>query len=539
MSAWPTTEAIIHESELRRSDDSYNATARYSYSWEGTHYEGYRVALSRTADNIGDFQEETAGILKAAKVDERPLPVHVNPENPSESILFPQLRWELVGFLGVFGLVFFSVGFGIMMAGLLGGRNARKNQTLSGLHPNEPWLQDEKWASGEIRSGGKGMALGLTLFAVVWTLISTPALFAFHEEFFIRENRAILFALIFPLVGLGLLAAAIYLWIRYLKYGQVTLQLQTLPGVIGGSFSGAIVIPKTLIATEGVRMALRCQRHVVSGSGKNRSVRVTDLWSHEEIITDQRRTPTGGTLLPVLFQIPYECHEVDTSNESNKVQWKLEATAATPGVDFHAEFDVPVFRTAESDPDYVVPKQAEEIRDDRVAQERLWQEEHVQVQPGLNGSTQLRFPMMRHKGYSFAMLAFAIIWNSIVAVIFVYTEAPILFPLIGGLLGVLILLGTLHSCFSSQTLNLQKGSLELRCGLFGAKGPYPFTMEELKTLELAASSQSGNVSFYTLRLRKADGKKQALVPSIKGKQNAERLQWMIEEICGVPREEAE
>ena len=57
--------------------------------------------------------------------------------------------------------------------------------------------------------------------------------------------------------------------------------------------------------------------------------------------------------VPVLFAIPYECRPTDQENSDNTVDWTLEVTAKTAGLDYRAEFTVPVFKTSESDPHFV------------------------------------------------------------------------------------------------------------------------------------------------------------------------------------------
>ena len=54
--------------------------------------------------------------------------------------------------------------------------------------------------------------------------------------------------------------------------------------------------------------------------------------------------------VPVLFQIPFDCRPTD---DAAGAAWKLEVKAAVPGVDYCATFEVPVFKTPQSDPKFV------------------------------------------------------------------------------------------------------------------------------------------------------------------------------------------
>src|SRR5207244_4990305 len=56
-------------------------------------------------------------------------------------------------------------------------------------------------------------------------------------------------------------------------------------------------------------------------------------------------TRRSSDLIPVMFQIPSDAAETNVSNMRDAIQWKLHAHADLPGVNYDAEFDVPVFRT--------------------------------------------------------------------------------------------------------------------------------------------------------------------------------------------------
>ena len=65
-------------------------------------------------------------------------------------------------------------------------------------------------------------------------------------------NKAGMFALLFPLVGSGLLVWAVRSTIRFQKYGSSRFELATLPGVIGHTISGSVRIPTLLEPGDGI-----------------------------------------------------------------------------------------------------------------------------------------------------------------------------------------------------------------------------------------------------------------------------------------------
>ena len=58
---WLATDAFVEATDLERStgddSESYQVTARYRYSFDGTEYHGQRVGLMDGGDNIGDWQQ--------------------------------------------------------------------------------------------------------------------------------------------------------------------------------------------------------------------------------------------------------------------------------------------------------------------------------------------------------------------------------------------------------------------------------------------------------------------------------------------------
>jgi hypothetical protein len=96
-----------------------------------------------------------------------------------------------------------------------------------------------------------------------------------------------------------------------------------------------------------MNIRLRCVRRQCTGSGKHRKTSETTLWE------DKRRIPGAirsgeGVRIPVAIPIPQDASPTDARDSSDRVLWRLEVRSETPGVDFLAQFEVPVFRTEES-----------------------------------------------------------------------------------------------------------------------------------------------------------------------------------------------
>ena len=75
----------------------------------------------------------------------------------------------------------------------------------------QPWLQNKRWADNRIASDAQAAQWVLWGFALFWNLVSLPLVFQFRELWRkIPDEPAVALAFLFPLVGLGLVAAAVY-----------------------------------------------------------------------------------------------------------------------------------------------------------------------------------------------------------------------------------------------------------------------------------------------------------------------------------------
>lgn len=74
-------------------------------------------------------------------------------------------------------------------------------------------------------------------------------------------------ALIFPLVGLGLLIWAISATLHARRFGHSVLLLRTVHGVIGGALAGVVTAPAKIRPRDGFRLRLVSVRRVSNDLG--------------------------------------------------------------------------------------------------------------------------------------------------------------------------------------------------------------------------------------------------------------------------------
>lgn len=263
----------------------------------------------------------------------------------------------MVGFQAIFATVFGSAGFGLFMTALLGFGKAGRDRAAARLHPDEPWLGRKDWADGQIMASGKTTVYVLLVCAFFWNVVSAPLWYVIVEEALGKGHRLAFLLSVFPAIGLILIACAVVAVLRWQKYGQSVFVMASVPGVIGGQLAGVIRVSGKVDSENGFRIAVNCVHRVTTGSGKSSRTTETSLWQDEQVIArDMLQNDPAHSAIPVLFSIPYECLPTDEANARDQTIWRLKVSAKTPGLDYSSTFEVPVFKTAESDPNFVVDR---------------------------------------------------------------------------------------------------------------------------------------------------------------------------------------
>lgn len=210
----------------------------------------------------------------------------------------------------------------------------------------EPWLARKEWAARRLLDENSSGAYGFLIFTVIWILFSCGLAFVFFRADG-DDGSGRWLVLIFPGVGVLLLIAVTYVLLRRRRYGVPVLELATLPAPVGRVLGGLVRTRAVFDPAGGFVVTLRCIQKTVTGSGKNRSTRETTLWEGKRTIAGAVHE-TGGIAIPVAMAVPADARESDRSDSSNEILWKLGVSAAVEGIDFNCQFEVPVFRTAES-----------------------------------------------------------------------------------------------------------------------------------------------------------------------------------------------
>ena len=176
----------------------------YRYTFGGQSYHGDRLGSNVLGgtDSIDSWHDDVEAHLSAAKSENRPITVWVNPDNPAESMFDRTIRWNLLVFALPFALGFGGVGLGALYMAF---------RTLVPASPKPKSARAEA-------VGGLGL---LWFFTFFWNVIALPVAWLVIPQVLAEGQWVGLLILIFPIIGVLLLWGAVMGTYNFIRYGAM------------------------------------------------------------------------------------------------------------------------------------------------------------------------------------------------------------------------------------------------------------------------------------------------------------------------------
>lgn len=445
--------------------------------------------------------------------------------------------------LGMFGLVFSSVGFGLMAFAVFAGRTAKRLKSRQSLYPNSPWLWREDWASGQIRPNQRAAAIALWIFAALWNAISWMVAIGFLTDLSPSHPRGLfLLIFLFPAIGVALLVTAVRTTLVARRFGAAVLRLKTLPAVLEGALDGVIELNTTLPKDAPVQTRLTCLRRVTNGSGDHRHTSETILWQEERALRPGLpEVRAGRTGIPIFFRLPADQPAATPAGSGDdSILWRVEAEAKIAGPDLKLQFEVPVFHgevsaaPAEDPTDkYQLPIEAQ----------RKALHSRITVTNTPQGGKELYFPAARSPGVATVFSLFTVVClgvavfigrNALASLRANATFADLFFALFTGVFpvvfgGVGLLLSIVCADLWLRRTRLVANGLSLtvtKQWLF-LKRQREFRSGELREIFTKVGMTSGQKAYHDLKARLDSGKEITLASAIGSKAEAD---WLVAEL---------
>jgi Protein of unknown function (DUF3592) len=516
--------------------DTYEAYARYSYTYRDRGWSGKRVTLGSGADNIGDYQQDTGRRLANAQSRGEAITVYVDPQNPGRSIIDRDVRWGMIGFKAIFVIVFGGVGAGLLIWSWRAPRPADKADPK---FADAPWLADTAWQTATIRSSSKTSMYGAWAFAVIWNAISAPIPFLAYDELVRHHNYAVLIGLLFPLVGVGLLVWAIRRTLEWRRFGPAPVTLDPFPGSIGGHVGGTIDLKLPFDPSAKFRVTLTNLHSYVSGSGKDRSRGEKALW--QDAMVAHAESCALGTRLTFRFDVPEGLSESDTEHDDSYKLWRLGLEADLPGADLDRSYDIPVYATAQTSR-LLSERAVAESRDAQHALDVEAVRETVHLGYGPAGR-RMFFPAGRFLGGALAGLVVGAIFAGVGAFLIVHEGHAIFGSVFGGV-GALVALLCLYTMGNSLEVEQTGDAIRTVRRFLG----FPvrrrqMRLDNIKSLEKKSNmqAQSGGkyTMFYSVYAVDYIGNKLTLGEGFRGEHEAKAAMELIRREFGIRQTEPE
>jgi len=402
---------------------------------------------------------------------------------------------------------------------------------LRDAHPSSPWLWREDWASGRMRSSKGAVAAVACVMAVAFSGFSIPLVMRATEILEKEGLGALLAASLFPVAALGLSYWAVRETARWLRFRGSQLELETIPGVVGGPFRATVHAGGLLTPQGGFEARLSCQKRTRSGN-KTQS---TTIWEDDLTIpTAQLMRGPFGTAVPVAFEVPFEC-EPSSADPTvlPSVSWRLEVAAEIEGADFSALFDVPIFKTDSSSPEI-----SERFEPGSLEEGGGWGAGDLSAEPladkriaiarAPDGSLEIHLPASRNRMGALMLTGFAAFWNGFIW--FAGRQMPGLFVIF---LAPFVLVGIGLAIFvpfvwlQSTTLRARPGMLIIHSRILGLGSPRELPIEEIQAIAPEASGMNGTRASWSVQIQLKHRRSRAVVQNLRSKADAQRLAGML------------
>lgn len=591
MKEWNATQAKI----IDAGGEDNAVTASYQYEVTGNKYQGERVHIANFKDNIGSYHTDMRRYLIEKRRAGQPVTIWFDPDNPVDSVIDRDMRWGLFVLMTVFCSVFIILGLVVAIASLKGKatthasprfrlaemrRSWKAAQTSgeysrgfvdyvkSGLHRGslsrseysdpslQPWLGNPHWQSSHIRSNAKRGMYFMWLFAIAWSVMTSPLLFVLGDELK-RENYAALLGLLFPLVGIFLLKRAWNLTREWRRFGVIELEMDPFPGAIGGHVGGRLLIEGTYQSDIQYNVELACVHSYVSGSSKNRSRRESILWSENGAANSTIAASSSGmgTRLSFRFDVPGNLPESDVEQSGDYYLWRIKFSADTPGANLDRDYIIPVFRTEDrtSSVQHDLSGQAAKIRAKATEVSQMALSAGQLDQTALarsvrfneqGGFSRFYYPMFRNKaltlfafifaaGFGFASYSMATEFGGGTMGILV-----MIFSLPFAIIGLLATIATIYLPLNNLRVVIGNGTLQVTRRLFIV----PVKRHQLATydvtrLEVKRSGSTGQgskqVVHFKISAHTKDKKKITIAEDVDGEDLAYSYKEFLERKLGI------
>lgn len=221
-------------------------------------------------------------------------------------------------------------------------RFSAEEKRLSLQYPKQAWLWRADWFAGFVDPRWQNYFVFQISVGFIMVAILGLPIYWFKTGEFQNLPSLVYIIFIFPLVGLLVILSGIMGLLRWRKFGKTRLQLLDRPIAQGYSSKVRLMVgPRPLSVEQDLEIKVQSLNITTTGQNKNKSTKTLVLWENQFKI--KILALSGGSYVDFHVEIPFDSKPHNIENPANQVVWTLHAYNEQTGINFQAEFDLPVF----------------------------------------------------------------------------------------------------------------------------------------------------------------------------------------------------
>ena len=301
--------------------------------------------------------------------------------------------------------------------------------------------------------------------------------------------------------------------------------MAAVPAATGGTLAGKIQVKTKMRPQHGLHLNLICVRRTIIGASNNRHLREKILWHDEKwLCADLPQTDLNATGIPVFFKLPDNLPE-SAASPGDGIHWILEASAKLRGPDFHAAFDVPVFKLSEPPAIFDDPTMPYQMSLDEVREQI-----HSKIQVNnLPDGKEFIFPAARNPGFASGATIVCLIWTSIIVVL-IWQQAPLPFLLVFSAIDLLMSAFVFDLWFRRSRVAVNSEGVIIQRAWFAFKKEQRLPTGEITSIASDVGATAGHAAYHDLKIHARDGKELLLAKNLNNKPEAD---WLVREMIAL------
>jgi hypothetical protein len=296
-----------------------------------------------------------------------------------------------------------------------------------------------------------------------------------------------------------------------------------MPVVPGRMFRGDIELTTDLVPADGYRLRILLVHKVTSRNRRRNSNSTTEtmLWDSEIFLPASAalRSPTS-TRVPFQFATPPDVHPTDDHDIYSQYLWRLTANAELPGVDYSAQFDLPVFKTGEvvDGSEYATFQQRQRAEGVR---RRIAPGSGVEISALPGGGEEFRMHAAKTIGAALRGVILLAVWNAAI-VASIHFALPWGVPAFLIAMDVLWILASINYYFGRSTVQVSASGMRVRKQWLGM-GPAPRTYAPADIESIDGSTAGLESKVFGIEMKLSDGKIRGLASNLIDRESADAV----------------